>query len=516
VLIAGPPPIPASHKAARWDAHARDHLMMWVHTGHAHIRVAGGEHLHVPEGTGVWLPPGADHEMWTGSGSLAFPLAVPSRAVPGAPEQVTRFTVADGWRDRLIALFAQGAQAPGDLDGPAGDLLGVFTGAGPGPAGRSATAGADGCPPVPRSAAAGRVARELRRNPSLDHTVEQWAAAVACSPNTLRREFLRETGLPFARWRTLCRLAAAGEYLAAGHRVEQVAARVGFASRHSFARAFRERYGISPRDHAARSAAGDAASLRDGVRRETEEPAEVLGGTPGGPPTAGSARTSNGVGEDNELIWIYRGEVRARVGARSLTAKRGDAFWVPAGTAHETRLPAGSIAIPVSTVCTDCVQIPEPLSTRFSPSWDTYLLHCSVSGNTLLHPVGYHVRHIVGVFDEQLAIQSARTVPMPKDERARRAANDFLRRIGTDAQRATLDVPAEVHDSFRRETGMTFASWRHAARMRIARDLLTSGAKPSGVAVRVGYTHLPNFSRAFARFHGMAPRDWQEHEREAS
>ena len=59
---------------------------------------------------------------------------------------------------------------------------------------------------------------------------------------------------------------------------------------------------------------------------------------------------------------------------------------------------------------------------------------------------------------------------------------------------------------------MTFARWRYAARMRVARDLLAGGAKPSAVARRVGYGHLPNFSAAFTRFHGLTPREYQERE----
>jgi AraC-like DNA-binding protein len=48
--------------------------------------------------------------------------------------------------------------------------------------------------------------------------------------------------------------------------------------------------------------------------------------------------------------------------------------------------------------------------------------------------------------------------------------------------------------------------------MRIARDLLVGGAKPSAVARRVGYAHLPTFSAAFTRFHGLSPREYQERE----
>lgn len=74
---------------------------------------------------------------------------------------------------------------------------------------------------------------------------------------------------------------------------------------------------------------------------------------------------------------------------------------------------------------------------------------------------------------------------------------------------AAFDVPAEVHRAFREQTGMTFSRWRYAARMRIARDLLVGGAKPSAIARRVGYG-LPTFSAAFSRFHGVSPREYQE------
>nr|MDT0663942.1 helix-turn-helix domain-containing protein [Micromonospora sp. DSM 115978] len=61
-------------------------------------------------------------------------------------------------------------------------------------------------------------------------------------------------------------------------------------------------------------------------------------------------------------------------------------------------------------------------------------------------------------------------------------------------------------------TSMTVARWRYVARMRIVRDLFVGGAKPSVVARRVGYAHLPTFSAAFTRFHGLSPREYQERE----
>ncbi|MBW0114774.1 AraC family transcriptional regulator [Pseudonocardia abyssalis] len=455
MLSTDPPPIPAGHKAARWEAHARDHLMMWVHTGRAHVRLADGERHRVDEGTGIWLPPGPDHEMWTEAGSVAVPVSVPAAAVPDAPDRVVRFAVEDRWRDWLVARYAQGMRRH---DGPrTSDLLAVLTAAGPELPRTGAPA--DDPPAVPRAGAAAAVARELRRQPALDHTLEEWAAATACSPSTLRRQFHHGTGLSFARWRALWRLSVARDHLTAGGTVADAAA-------HS-----------------------------------------------SDPPRATGPVRSQGVAGWNELTWIYRGEGRSRVGDASFATRRGDAVWAPAGTEYESLLPAGSIAVPLGDVCADCVHVPEPVKARFPPSWDTYLLHCSVSGNTLLHPTGYHVRHIVGVFDAQLAVERARTVPMPTDVRARAVADGFLRRVG--AGDAAHDVPPEVHAAFRRETGMTFASWRHAARMRIARDLLVGGTAPSAVAGQVGYGRVANFSRAFSRFHGTAPREWQAHELEA-
>lgn len=88
---------------------------------------------------------------------------------------------------------------------------------------------------------------------------------------------------------------------------------------------------------------------------------------------------------------------------------------------------------------------------------------------------------------------------------------DYLCSIGSSGE-SGLAMTADIHRIFREQTGMTFPSWRYAARMRIARDQLAGGAKPSAVARRVGYAHLPTFSAAFSRFHGLSPREYQERE----
>ncbi|MFF8574068.1 helix-turn-helix domain-containing protein [Streptomyces sp. NPDC015408] len=155
-----------------------------------------------------------------------------------------------------------------------------------------------------------------------------------------------------------------------------------------------------------------------------------------------------------------------------------------------------------------------PLQVRFSPAWDDYLMFYSVSARSGLRPDGHNPRHILDLFAEQVAAQRALSVPMPTDPSARAVAMECLRRIGETGGTQNVDVSAETHRAFREETGMTLGRWRYAARMRIARDLLAGGAPPSAVARRIGYAHLPTFSVAFSRFHGLSPRDYQQREAE--
>lgn len=375
-------------------------------------------------------------------------------------------------------------------------------------------------PPTPRGVAARAVAQELRRNPALDHTVEQWAALAACSPSTLRREFLSDTGMSFAQWRALCRLSAAREFLAAGYDVGQVAARTGFESRNGFTRAFRTHYRVTPRDYAAQATAqtGVLSSQRVMADRQTGALARMLDGPTAAHelPTASRplpvTHTAPRVNDFHVLTWIYRGTGYARVGDATYPRKKGDAIWLPAGVENETGSPENSLGMPLGNLYTDDVNLTEPLRAHFPASWDTYLLHCSVTAYTILKPENYDHRHILDIFREQLAVERARSVPMPKDVRARAVATEFIRQMGTHAETTSFDLTGDVHQAFRRETGMSFASWQYAARMRIARNLLTNGAKPSVVASRVGYTQVSNFSRAFARFHGVPPREYQERE----
>ncbi|GAA0476744.1 hypothetical protein Aca07nite_84810 [Actinoplanes capillaceus] len=507
------PPIPAARSDS--TGHPRRPLLIWVRTGTAHVRIDGDAAFHLTAGQGTWIPAaGWNHRaIITEPGTVAFPLWFQAGA--DGPPETTRFEVPDGWQDWLIQHFnlqVTPLSGHGHFQDAITDLLRRRP---PAPAPLT-------LPEMPRATGARAVAEQLLRDPAIDLTVEQWATRALSSPRTLRRDFLAGTGLTFEQWRLRNRLIAAVEFLAAGFDADQVAARVGFASRNGFTRAFKQQYGLTPYDFGRKLAASSTRvdlTPRATLARQTDELMRMVRGD-GSFATASdllpAARTSPHANDMHVLSWMYRGSGYLDIGESRYERHRGVATWIPAGLKHITGLRENSISLPLGSAGTDDLQLTEPLQVRFSPAWDDYLMHCAISARSGLHPDDYDPRHILDLFAEQVVTQRALSVPMPTDPRARAAAMDYLRHLDVSRESAAFDVPAEVHRAFRDETGMTFARWRYAARMRIARDLLAGGAKPSAVARRVGYAHLPTFSTAFTRFHGLSPREHQERETEKS
>jgi len=517
----GPPPIPGARSDS--TGHARRPLLVWVRTGTAHVHIDGAEAFHLTAGEGAWLPAdGWDHRaIATEPGTVAFPLWPHDSVGAGAPPEPTRFEVPDGWQDWLIQHFnlqITPLSGPGYSHDAIADLL-RRAGAHP-PASAStgdAAPSALALPTMPSALGARAVAEELIRDPALDLTVQQWAVRVFSSPRTLRRDFLADTGRTFEQWRLRCRLTRAVELLASGHEADQTAARVGFASRNGFTRAFRQQFGLTPHEFgrtlAASSAATDLARHATAARQADDLVRMVrANGAPAAPNTLPATRTPSHTNDVHVLSWMYRGRGYLDIGDQRYERERGVATWIPAGVEHITGLRENSVSLPLGNAGTGDLQLAEPMQVRFSPAWDDYLMFCSISARSGLRPADHDPRHILDLFAEQVATQRALSVPMPTDPSARAAAMDYLRRIGASGEPPAIDVPAEVHRAFREQTGMTFSRWRYAARMRVARDLLAGGAKSSAIARRVGYRHLPTFSAAFSRFHGTSPREYQERE----
>jgi AraC-like DNA-binding protein len=490
-----PPPIRPCRMAAQWSR--GEHLLFWVHAGHGGVRLADGTEHPLRSGEGVWVPAHIDRTLWTAADSVAFPTLLRPGAATAAPDRPVRFAVPDGWRDWLIqhyGIWISPITYPGFA---ASDVLDVLSGA------RPAT---DTHPRLPRGGPADTVARELLRNPALDHGVEQWARLVGTSPSTLLRGFAEDTGLTFAAWRARCRLAAAAEYLLDGQDVAWVAHRVGYRSRRGFSAAFRAQHGCAPSAYATTHTATPSARVT--ALRDDETLTQLLAdaSTPPTRRTVPSTHTAPRVNHFHVLAWCYRGPGSARVGDRTLQRRPGDAIWLPAGIENRTDSPEGGVGIPIGSVEPHEALLSEPLMAHFPPEWDHYLLHSSVARFTWLRPDDYDHREILRVFDTQLALQHARSVPLPQHPEAHAVATAFLRNLD-----GTVPTPSPAaRAAFTRETDLTFQAWQNTARMRIAADLLAHGATVTEAAHRVGYTQPANFSRAFTRFHGVPPRTYRQ------
>ena len=515
-----PPPIPQVRSSGSWDQ--TEHLLLWVRTGSACVRLADNPEFRLAKGEGVWIPAdvGNSWTIVTEPGTVAIPLLTYPSIAADALSEPRQFVIPDGWQDWLIQHFNLRI-TPLTGHGYSQDVLVDLL---RGPGRRPPAQGGDTqpCavdpPAMPRTGGARAVANELLRNPALDLTVAEWAARVLSSPRTLLRDFRAGTGLTFEQWRRRCRLNAAVEYLAAGHGGDHVAARVGFASHNGFIRAFKQQFGSTPHEFSralsAHHTIGDlsratAARQADDLVRMVRE-GQVA---PEAPELLPATRTTSHANDFHVLCWAYRGSGYLDVGDRRYEWDRGVATWIPAGVEHVTGVHENSISLPLGDASTGDLQLTEPLQAQFSPAWDDYLMFCSVSARTPVRPDDYDPSHILDLFADQVAAQRALSVPMPADPRARAAAMHYLRHISASAESAASDMPVDIHRTFRDETGMTFARWQYATRMRIARDLLAGGAKPSAIACRVGYAHLPTFSAAFTRFHGLSPREYQEREK---
>jgi AraC-like DNA-binding protein len=516
VAESDPPQIPGAR--ADSTGHPRRPLLIWVRTGQAHVRIDGHVAFHLAAGQGAWIPAhGWEHRAIINEpGTVAFPLWPHPGA--GSVSEPTRLEVPAGWQDWLIqnynlqvAPFSGG----GHVRDAIADLLRRL---GPRPSASPRNGDTDSstplaAPEMPRAAGARAVAEELLRDPGLDLTVEQWATRALSSPRTIRRGFLAGAGLTFEQWRLRNRLIAAVEFLAAGYDVDQVAARVGFASRNGFTRAFKRQFGPTPNDfkrQLAASAIRVDLTRRATWARQTDDLMRLVQGDDAfttAPDLLPPVRTPPHANDRHLLSWMYRGSGYLDIGESRHERPTGVATWIPAGLEHVTGLRGNSISLPLGTASTGALRLAEPLQVRFSPAWDDYLMFCSVSDRSGLRPDDWDPGRVLDLFTEQVAAQRALSVPMPVDPRAREAALDYLRRIEETGVSPQSDVPAGVLRAFRLETGLTFARWRHAARMLVARDLLAGGAKPSAVARRVGYTHLSTFSAAFTRFHGVSARD---------
>lgn len=94
-----------------------------------------------------------------------------------------------------------------------------------------------------------RVLRYIEKNYSRRITLEETARHFYVSQSTISQQFREKMNVSFYRWVTQRRLIAAKSLIGEGVLLEQVGEQVGFSDYSAFYRAFRQEYGISPRQY---------------------------------------------------------------------------------------------------------------------------------------------------------------------------------------------------------------------------------------------------------------------------
>jgi len=209
----------------------------------------------------------------------------------------------------------------------------------------------------------------------------------------------------------------------------------------------------------------------------------------------------------HQIAFATKGVLAMAVGDAAWVLPPSRALWIPAGTRHSVTANGATRMV--------SVYIPPD---RSPLEWDApTVLDTSGLLGPLLEYLGGELdpdarAHGEAVLWDQIAAMPVTTLalPMPRDERARRVAEELLADV-TD-ERSLSEWGAVGCASartlarlFTAETGMTFARWRTNARLAAALRLLATGAGTTQVARAVGYANPSAFVAAFRREIGSTP-----------
>lgn len=212
-----------------------------------------------------------------------------------------------------------------------------------------------------------------------------------------------------------------------------------------------------------------------------------------------------------QLVYAISGVILLSTGDTSYVTPPQRAIWVPAGVTHEVRC-RGRVQLRTLYIANDGAP---DLPTRCNVIGVTSLLRELILEACRL-PVEYALggrdeRIMALILDEiRLAQHIPLSVPMPANDRLKRVCRAILADSGG---RKTLDEWASdaamgrrtFTRTFRRETGISFATWRQNVRLLDALSRLAEGHSITETALDVGYSSPSAFTAMFHRAFGVAP-----------
>lgn len=216
--------------------HRRGQLISGA-TGLIVLSTSGGTWVMPPQ-RGMWIPPGAIHQVRMVGDVFLLSLYIEPDAIEGMPSDCRVV----GISSFLRSLINEAAELPleYDLVGRSGALMELVQHE------------MRESPVLPLSLhfpAEGRLSelcRQFVEQPNIHETVDSWADALGMSRRSFTRLFRREIGTSFIAWRQQACLMCAMPRLAAGEPVATVAFELGYESPAAFTLMFRRAFGSPP------------------------------------------------------------------------------------------------------------------------------------------------------------------------------------------------------------------------------------------------------------------------------
>lgn len=193
----------------------------------------------VPPVRGVWIPAHTAHRVIMLGPVAMRTLYIRPDAVPGLPAECCLIQVSPLLRALILALLDEPLAY--DQSGRGGQIAALALSEL-----RFLKVPALHLP-MPTEPRLNALCQRLIADPAGCETLETIAARQAISSRTLARQFQRETGMSFGRWRQQAKLVEALGLLAGNTPVARVAEKLGYTSASAFTAMFRRVLGIEPR-----------------------------------------------------------------------------------------------------------------------------------------------------------------------------------------------------------------------------------------------------------------------------
>jgi len=212
-----------------------------------------------------------------------------------------------------------------------------------------------------------------------------------------------------------------------------------------------------------------------------------------------------------QLIFAAAGVMLVSTDKGSWAVPPQRAVWMPAGVAHEIRLP-GAVAMRTLYVRPDAAgRMPARVRVIAVSALLRELILRACALPVLYDERGAAGRLMTLILDEIAGLPTlGLDLPMPRDPRLAR----ICRALGGDpgSTRTLEDWGREAGGSgrtlarlFLRETGLTFAAWRQQARLLAALARLAAGEPVTRIALDLGYESPSAFAAMFKRALGAPP-----------